>query len=112
MRISLKETRLGLRNSTTRIPFRYGAACLTKCPQAVLKVVIDQLSVGSEHRERPQLAHLQPLVVELATASASGPRDEQLAALLRDCVAAKKPGHGIDSPDFLKPQRAMYQIGG
>jgi cyclic pyranopterin phosphate synthase len=38
--------------------------------------------------------------------------DDELAQLLLDCVAAKKPGHGIDSPDFLKPERAMYQIGG
>jgi cyclic pyranopterin phosphate synthase len=42
----------------------------------------------------------------------SGGSDGQLAALIRQCVAAKKPGHGIDSPDFLRPQRAMYQIGG
>ena len=38
--------------------------------------------------------------------------DEQIAALVRTCVAAKKPGHGIDEPDFLRPQRAMYQLGG
>ena len=38
--------------------------------------------------------------------------DEQIAWRLVECVAAKKPGHGIDSPEFIKPQRAMYQIGG
>lgn len=41
MRFTLKETRLGLRNSRTRIPFRYGGACLTRCPQAVLAAVIE-----------------------------------------------------------------------
>jgi cyclic pyranopterin phosphate synthase len=41
-----------------------------------------------------------------------GGSDEALAALVRDCVAAKKPGHGIDSPEFVRPERAMYQIGG
>ncbi len=41
MKLALKETRLGLRNSTTRLPFRYGAACLTKCPQAVLQVIVE-----------------------------------------------------------------------
>ena len=41
MNLSLKETRLGLRNSTTRLPFRYGNTCLTRCPQAVLRVVIE-----------------------------------------------------------------------
>jgi cyclic pyranopterin phosphate synthase len=41
-----------------------------------------------------------------------GGSDAELAELIRDCVAAKKPGHGIDSPDFVRPERAMYQIGG
>jgi len=41
-----------------------------------------------------------------------GGSDDDLAQLIRDCVAAKKPGHGIDSADFHRPQRAMYQIGG
>jgi cyclic pyranopterin phosphate synthase len=41
-----------------------------------------------------------------------GSSDEELVQLVRDCVAAKKPGHGIDSADFLRPKRAMYQIGG
>jgi cyclic pyranopterin phosphate synthase len=38
--------------------------------------------------------------------------DGQIAALVHDCVAAKRAGHGIDSPEFIKPQRAMYEIGG
>ncbi len=38
--------------------------------------------------------------------------DRQLAGLVRACVQAKKAGHGIDSPEFLRPHRAMYQIGG
>ncbi len=41
MRVAIKETRLGLRNSTTRLPFRYGAACLTRCPQAVVRTKIE-----------------------------------------------------------------------
>jgi len=41
MKFSLKQTRLGLRNSTTRIAFRYGNACLTSCPQAVLGATIE-----------------------------------------------------------------------
>ena len=49
MRISLKESHLGLRNSTTRLPFRYGQACLTWCPQAVFQAVVEvdgQLQAG------------------------------------------------------------------
>ena len=38
--------------------------------------------------------------------------DEDLAELVRDCIWHKKPGHGIDSDQFVRPQRAMYQIGG
>jgi len=41
-----------------------------------------------------------------------GGDDSALARLIRHCVLAKKPGHGIDSQEFIKPARAMYQIGG
>lgn len=41
-----------------------------------------------------------------------GGTDEQLATLVSECVGAKRAGHGIDSDDFVRPQRAMYQIGG
>jgi len=48
-------------------------------------------------------------VRELLRGGASADQSEQL---VRDCVAAKKPGHGIDSAEFVKPLRAMFQIGG
>jgi cyclic pyranopterin phosphate synthase len=38
--------------------------------------------------------------------------DDALAELIRKCVANKRAGHGINSDEFLKPARAMYQIGG
>jgi GTP 3',8-cyclase len=41
-----------------------------------------------------------------------GATNEELAQLLRECIGAKKPGHGIDSDEFVRPERAMYQIGG
>ena len=47
MRIALKQTQLGLCNSFTRIPFRYGNACMTSCPQAVLRVSIEV--AGQQH---------------------------------------------------------------
>jgi cyclic pyranopterin phosphate synthase len=37
--------------------------------------------------------------------------DDQLAQLLLDSVAAKLAGHGINTDQFVKPQRAMYQMG-
>ncbi len=41
MLVSLKSAELGLLDSQTRIAFRYGSACLTACPQAVLEVVVE-----------------------------------------------------------------------
>ncbi|MFM8803702.1 MAG: GTP 3',8-cyclase MoaA [Planctomycetia bacterium] len=41
-----------------------------------------------------------------------GGADEEIAGLLRDCVRAKRAAHGIGTPDFERPARAMYQIGG
>ena len=38
--------------------------------------------------------------------------DQQILDLVRDCIAHKKPAHGIDTEEFVKPARAMYQIGG
>jgi cyclic pyranopterin phosphate synthase len=41
-----------------------------------------------------------------------GGTDAELADLIRASLKAKKPGHGIATADFVKPERAMYQIGG
>ncbi len=41
-----------------------------------------------------------------------GGSDEEIAATVRASILAKQPGHGINSQDFVKPERAMYQIGG
>ncbi|HEV7221423.1 MAG TPA: GTP 3',8-cyclase MoaA [Pirellulales bacterium] len=41
-----------------------------------------------------------------------GESDASLSELIRDCVAAKKAGHGINSDEFVRPERAMFQIGG
>lgn len=41
-----------------------------------------------------------------------GEDDAALARRLIDCVAAKKAGHGINSGEFVRPERAMFQIGG
>lgn len=38
--------------------------------------------------------------------------DDQIIELVRDCLAAKKRGHGKDDLDFFRPSKAMYQIGG
>lgn len=42
----------------------------------------------------------------------AGGSDEDLAAMIRTSVGAKKAGHGINTGDFVKPARAMFQIGG
>jgi cyclic pyranopterin phosphate synthase len=38
--------------------------------------------------------------------------DDEIAELVRECVWAKAPAHGIGSDEFVRPERAMYQIGG
>lgn len=42
----------------------------------------------------------------------SGGTDEDVAAMLRASIAGKRPGHGIDDPGFLQPDRPMSAIGG
>lgn len=41
MKFTWKSGQLYLRNSRTRIPFRYGTACMTVSPQAILEVAIE-----------------------------------------------------------------------
>ena len=42
----------------------------------------------------------------------SGATDTEIEQVIRDCVSAKKAAHGIDSEEFQRPEKAMYQIGG
>lgn len=42
----------------------------------------------------------------------SGESAEAIEARIRDCLWAKKAGHGMNADDFRPPARAMYQIGG
>ncbi len=38
--------------------------------------------------------------------------DDAIATLVRDCIHHKAAAHGINTIDFIRPERAMYQIGG
>ena len=42
----------------------------------------------------------------------AGATDERVGALWRAALWGKKPGHGIDDPGFLQPDRPMSAIGG
>ncbi len=42
----------------------------------------------------------------------SGADDASLMEMMRQCIRAKKRGHGTDDPTMLRPDLAMYQIGG
>ncbi len=42
----------------------------------------------------------------------SGGSDADIALLLRQAVWAKRAGHGINNPSFLRPARSMSMIGG
>ena len=49
---------------------------------------------------------------DLRTPLREGASDEVLADLVRRCITAKLPGHGINDPGFLQPGRPMSAIGG
>jgi cyclic pyranopterin phosphate synthase len=49
---------------------------------------------------------------DLRTPLRAGASDEELAALWRTAMWGKLPGHGIDDPSFLQPDRPMSAIGG
>ena len=42
----------------------------------------------------------------------TGGSDDAITRMLQDCVLAKQAAHGIGTPAFERPARAMYQIGG
>ena len=49
---------------------------------------------------------------DLRTPLRAGASDSELAARWLAAVATKRPGHGIDDPSFLQPDRPMSAIGG
>jgi cyclic pyranopterin phosphate synthase len=49
---------------------------------------------------------------DLRTLMREGADDARLAAAMQACVARKRPGHGIDDPSFVQPDRPMSAIGG
>lgn len=49
---------------------------------------------------------------DLRTALRSGAGDEEIAEQWARAVAGKLPGHGINDPSFLQPDRPMSAIGG
>ena len=49
---------------------------------------------------------------DLRSAVRSGAPDEEIAERWRAAVAVKLPGHGINDPSFLQPDRPMSAIGG
>jgi cyclic pyranopterin phosphate synthase len=49
---------------------------------------------------------------DLRSALRGGAADEEIAERWRVAVAGKLPGHGINDPSFLQPDRPMSAIGG
>ena len=49
---------------------------------------------------------------DLRTALRAGADDDELADRWRRAMAGKLPGHGINDPSFLQPDRPMSAIGG
>ena len=70
----------------------------------------DRLRLTAEGKLRNCLFSIAEWDVREALRSAK--TEDEIETLIRECVRAKKAGHGIDSSDFERPQKAMYQIGG
>jgi cyclic pyranopterin phosphate synthase len=70
----------------------------------------DRLRLTAEGQLRNCLFSIQEW--DLRKSLRNGATDDELDCLIRDCVKAKKAGHGIDSSEFERPEKAMYQIGG
>jgi cyclic pyranopterin phosphate synthase len=70
----------------------------------------DRLRITAEGKLRNCL--FSTVEWDLRNAIRSGKTDDEIELLVRECVNAKKAGHGIDSSEFERPERAMYQIGG
>ena len=49
---------------------------------------------------------------DLRTIIRDGGTDEDIEAAVRDSIGQKKAAHGIDSDSFVRPEKAMFQIGG
>lgn len=49
---------------------------------------------------------------DVRTLLRGGASDDELAAVVRDCITRKWAGHQINLPTFVQPQRPMHSIGG
>ncbi|NCZ57727.1 MAG: GTP 3',8-cyclase MoaA [Actinobacteria bacterium] len=70
----------------------------------------DRLRLTSDGQLRSCLFSLEEM--DLRIAMRSGASDEDIAQRFRKTVAGKLPGHGINNPKFIQPQRPMSAIGG
>jgi cyclic pyranopterin phosphate synthase len=70
----------------------------------------DRLRLTSDGQLRSCLFSLEEM--DLRTAMRNGASDEDIATRFRKTVAGKLPGHGINDPKFIQPQRPMSAIGG
>ena len=70
----------------------------------------DRLRLTSDGQLRSCLFSLEEM--DLRIAMRSGASDEDIAQRFRKTVAGKLPGHGINDPKFIQPQRPMSAIGG
>ncbi len=70
----------------------------------------DRIRITPEGKLRTCLFSLTE--TDLKSPMRLGASDEEIGAMIREGVRHKEAGHGINDPKFVKPQRAMYSIGG
>ena len=88
-------------------PFTVGVIASVSAPFCA---ACDRLRLTADGQLRNCLFAREEL--DLKGALRSGASDEGIRDILRAGVAAKRAGHGIDSPDFTQPDRGMNAIGG
>jgi hypothetical protein len=105
MLVALKHTRLGLRNSTTRLPFRYGKACMTCCPQAVLQATIE---TGGRLRHGYAGDCLPPLWFDKSQAKGFAEQVDDMLAVI--ALAEKDFREELSAPaEFFPAWIAVYE---
>jgi cyclic pyranopterin phosphate synthase len=70
----------------------------------------DRIRITAEGKFRN--CHFSSVEWDVRETLRSGANDEEIERLIRECVTAKKLGHGTNDGEFLRPEKAMYQIGG
>lgn len=107
MQLRIQETWAGVRDSRTRLPFRYGKACLTRCPQLLLAVELET-PFG---RARGHAADcLPPSWFDKRGSKSYGEQLEDLTRLIRLAMQTFEAGFDSFEPFFPRWHELYQQL--